>query len=429
MKKALALTLAVVMCLSLIPMTALAYGNEYIQLEKDNFDPNETITFGCAGFAALKEDRPLYVVIDRKDVNDDWKEVSGNIRQIEKQDTTNSIIAPAESGDYQLRAYIDLPANNKQVVTTIPFTVGKVAKDGAISLDKGAYTAFESINVTVSGIGEQMVTAKAFVGIYIKGAEHSSPAGFFYVKAGDSTEYLSAPNKNGEFEMRLYNRENLYNDETFVMSIPFTVSGATGSPWAQDELEMANAMGLIPDSLRGQDLARHITRAEFAAVAVKLYENLTGDEPTPVSPNPFSDTNDPEVLKAFNIGAVNGMSATTFEPNTPLNREQAATMLARVLKTAYIPGWTLPTDGNFTLNFAQPAKFADDDKIGDWAKPSVYFMVANEIIKGMGDNKFGPRNTTPAEDALNYAGATREQSLAIAVRIVENLKDKPLDYS
>lgn len=30
---------------------------------------------------------------------------------------------------------------------------------------------------------------------------------------------------------------------------------------------------------------------------------------------------------------------------------------------------------------------------------------------------------------LSVASATREQSLAIAVRMVENLKDKPLDYS
>ena len=32
------------------------------------------------------------------------------------------------------------------------------------------------------------------------------------------------------------------------------------------------------------------------------------------------------------------------------------------------------------------------------------------------------------EVALGYANATREQALKIAVGIVENLKDKPLDY-
>ena len=34
MKKAITLTLALVMCLSLIPLTAIAYGDGQIQLEK-----------------------------------------------------------------------------------------------------------------------------------------------------------------------------------------------------------------------------------------------------------------------------------------------------------------------------------------------------------------------------------------------------------
>ena len=49
-------------------------------------------------------------------------------------------------------------------------------------------------------------------------------------------------------------------------------------------------------------------------------------------------------------------------------------------------------------------------------------MVANEIIKGVGDNMFAPQNTTSEEEANGYANATREQALIIAVRMVENLK-------
>jgi len=104
--------------------------------------------------------------------------------------------------------------------------------------------------------------------------------------------------------------------------------------------------------LKGQDLAKPITRREFAAVSVKLYENLTGTKAMPAAVNPFTDTNDMEVLKAYNVG----------------------------------------------------------------------------ITAGTGDNMFSPRATTAAEEAALYASATREQALAIALRIVENLKDKPLDY-
>ena len=200
------------------------------------------------------------------------------------------------------------------------------------------------------------------------------------------------------------------------------------SGWAQLELLTADYLGLVPASLAGADLTQPITRAEFAAVSVKAYENLTGKATAPAASNPFADTADPEVLKAYNVGITAGTSATTFDPNTILNREQAATMLTRVLKAAYIPGWTLAADGNFTLNFKQPAPFADDANISDWAKPSVYFMAANGIIAGTGNGMFSPKATTTEEQAAGYANATREQAIVIASRMVENLKDKPLDY-
>jgi len=76
-----------------------------------------------------------------------------------------------------------------------------------------------------------------------------------------------------------------------------------------------------------------------------------------------------------------------------------------------------------------PEKFADDALISEWAKESVYFMVANKVIGGMGNNMFGPRNITEQETAMGYANATREQALAIAVRMVENIKDKPVNFS
>ncbi len=194
------------------------------------------------------------------------------------------------------------------------------------------------------------------------------------------------------------------------------------SEWATAELARADELGLIPETLEAADLTADITRAEFAAVAVKVYEALANGKAIPAVINPFTDTNDVEILKAYNIGAVNGTSATTYSPNDLLNREQAAAMLTRVFKKVSIPNWTLATDSQFTLPYEKPALFADDADISDWAKDSVYFMVANGIINGVGNNKFAPKNITSEEEATGYANATREQALIIAVRMVENLK-------
>ena len=168
------------------------------------------------------------------------------------------------------------------------------------------------------------------------------------------------------------------------------------SDWAKEELAKAEAV--IPESLKTADLTKNITRAEFAAVAVKAYEALKGTKAQPVATNPFKDTNDLEVLKAYNIGITTGTSETTFEPSALLNREQAATMLTRAYSKEKV-------------EYEKPATFADDNKIDDWAQDSVYFMASKGIINGVGDNKFAPDDN-----------CSREQAIIIAARMVANLK-------
>jgi len=144
----------------------------------------------------------------------------------------------------------------------------------------------------------------------------------------------------------------------------------------------------------------------------------------PAVTNPFTDCDDIEVLKAYNVGVTVGTSPTEFSPDQLLNREQAATMLTRVFKRVTMPGWTMATDLQFKLNYVQPPRFADDEYISDWAKDSVYFMAADGIINGLGDGRFGPRNITSDQEARGYANATRKQALLIAVRMVTNLGNR-----
>ena len=193
------------------------------------------------------------------------------------------------------------------------------------------------------------------------------------------------------------------------------------SAWAVAELVRAAELNLIPVALQDPnvDFRQPITRAEFAGVAVKVYESLANTTALPAVTNPFADTRDTDVLKAFNMGLMVGISDREFAPSVLLNREQAATALTRVFKRSTMPGWTFETDANFRLNYTRPSAFADDANISSWAKDSVYFMVANDVIRGVGNNMFAPRAVTTEQRARGYAQATREQALAIAVRMVE----------
>ncbi len=196
----------------------------------------------------------------------------------------------------------------------------------------------------------------------------------------------------------------------------YAEAGYTASDWAKAELKKAEEIGIIPESLMKADLTKGINRAEFAAVSVKLYEYLSG-EAAFIKQRPFTDTQDEYVLKAYALGITTGTSNTTFSPNDLLDREQAATMLARVYKLYTMKGWSIKKDANFPLKYENTEKFADDSKISDWAKDAVYFMAANGVINGVGDNKFAPTNITEAEKKSGYANATREQALLIATRM------------
>ena len=210
---------------------------------------------------------------------------------------------------------------------------------------------------------------------------------------------------------------------TTALAPPLPPVSNPHSPVLSDELARAAYLGLIPRSMQREDMDFRlpIRRSEFAGIVVNVYQQLANTTALPAVTDRFTDTRDSYVLRAYNAGLMVGVSATEFDPGAMLTREQAATALTRSFKRSTIPGWTFATDSVGLLTFDWPARFADDASISYWANESVYFMVANGIIHGAGNNMFSPRAITTAQQAIGYANATREQALVIALRMVENL--------
>lgn len=204
------------------------------------------------------------------------------------------------------------------------------------------------------------------------------------------TKYVTISNKN-----RIY-------VDVFMPKIEeseeYTWSKA--SEWAEPELKEASKQNLIPEIFDEANLTKNITRKEFAHTVVKMYEKITGQKAVPIAKNPFTDTKDKEVLKAYNIGITNGTSDTTFSPDALITREQMATMMTRALTKA----------GKDTSRPASAKLFADDSEFSEYAKDSIYYMSSIEIIKGVGENKFNAKGN-----------ASREQALAISIRCVKKV--------
>ncbi len=161
--------------------------------------------------------------------------------------------------------------------------------------------------------------------------------------------------------------------------------------WAKEEMQNANEKGLIPESIGGKDFRKKIDRKDFAGVAVRLYEALSGKKAELPKENPFADTTDEYVLKAYNLGITNGTSDTTYGPGADITREEMFTMLARALEKAGI---------DTAVPGAGKTAFADDDEIHSWSRPSVYFMQSRQILKGVGDNKMNPGGNAKIEEAI-----------------------------
>lgn len=164
------------------------------------------------------------------------------------------------------------------------------------------------------------------------------------------------------------------------------------SEWAIPELETANQKELIPDTLEGRNYTEAITREEFASAMVKLYESLNGLKVSDYSNNPFIDTDNEDIVKAYHLGITNGTSANTFSPNAKITRQEIATMIMRLVEASGV-----------YISSAQVSVydyFVDDIQIADWAKESVYFMNNKGIIKGRGNGVFAPLDNTSIEEAI-----------------------------
>jgi hypothetical protein len=189
------------------------------------------------------------------------------------------------------------------------------------------------------------------------------------------------------------------DDTTQILAMTVSDPAGTTDPlssasgWARDYLISAIGHNLVPTHLQS-DYRQAATRAEFAALAVRLYETVTGDEID--GRRVFVDTDDVNAQKLGAIGVTDGVGNDRFDPAATLTREQAATMIVRL---AGVIGQPI---------FAESPAFADNADISDWAFNAVGAMQASGIMIGVGDNRFAPQDPY-----------TREQSIIIMLRLFE----------
>ncbi|RBW67606.1 S-layer homology domain-containing protein [Bacillus taeanensis] len=169
-----------------------------------------------------------------------------------------------------------------------------------------------------------------------------------------------------------------------------------GDHWAFDSLiTFVDADLLSGYKLDGETYIKpntSITRAEFAAILVRVL----GLENSPITAKEFTDVKKgtwyyEPIMIARSNGIVNGMTETTFEPNTLLQRDQVAVMIVNTFKAT------------ISFNQGTPKKFTDVKNY--WATESINQASRVGIITGQTNTLFNP-----------YGKATRAEAITMADR-------------
>lgn len=174
--------------------------------------------------------------------------------------------------------------------------------------------------------------------------------------------------------------------------------------WAADNILFAASRGLLSgtsDTTFSPDTG--MTRGMF----VTALGRLAGINPDSYQTGKFTDVKAdayyaPYVNWAAQTGIVEGVTATTFAPDTNINREQMAVIMKNYAAKL---GYDLPQN-------LKAVTFADNTQISSWAKDAVKSMQQAGILTGKVNNRFDPKGT-----------ATRAEVATVLRRFVEIVID------
>lgn len=169
------------------------------------------------------------------------------------------------------------------------------------------------------------------------------------------------------------------------------------APWAQTAVEALAAKGIIngqSDTVFNPQAA--VTRADFVMLLAGALEVAPDDGTAAAS---FADVPAdayyaPAVAAFRALGLADGTEAGRFEPEMTITRQDAAVLLHRAL--ARVSGTSLPEAAPQEL----PSRFADADRIADYAADSIRSLAAAGLLHGDTDGLHPERSLSRAEAAV-----------------------------
>ncbi|MGN0711803.1 MAG: S-layer homology domain-containing protein [Anaerovoracaceae bacterium] len=186
-----------------------------------------------------------------------------------------------------------------------------------------------------------------------------------------------------------------------VVSVPQIAHGATFTDirghWAESYIYKAASYGIIKGDSEGTFRPDDkVTRAEFTSMVNKTLGN-SGYASITFTDVPSWQWYYNDVSKGVAAAFINGYSDNTFRPNDPIQRQEAAVILHRVVPAAEYASIT--------------SKFKDKAGIASWASDSVGRIYSKGYMQGNQDGYFNPT-----------ASLTRAEAAKILCDVFDNEK-------
>jgi acid phosphatase type 7 len=171
--------------------------------------------------------------------------------------------------------------------------------------------------------------------------------------------------------------------------------GSTHEPSIDRLAEAGIVRGVGPRTYRPAD---PVTRAQSVALVVRTYDHLAAQAdaaPLPAGPDAFDDDDgsvlEPDIDRAAAAGLAAGTGPRTFSPQLPVRRDQAASLLVRVLDLALAEGLADPPPAGPTAP-AQPEPTSEPT-----AEPTPTTEPTTEPTEP-GDEPTGEPTTDPSTE-------------------------------
>lgn len=383
-----------------------------ILLSKAEVKLNEPMSVTVKGLTDGQITNGAWIGIEKWDTKIENTEVEVYISDL-PTDNMYKFNAPQKFGRYEVRVFSDCSfANQNSFFGKEEFiVVSSKAKPGDIVISNTSVKPCEKMSVTINGLTEGEIKTGAWLGIARSNDKVENTVVDAYISdlpIGNKYEF-TAPIDPGIYEIRVFCSSSLMGEEYEYGKfgvVQFEVAGeppanidiSAGyeglSGWAAPEVNEARDENLVTDKVM-VDFPADITREEFCELAVLLYEKMTGNKAVMAEKNPFKDTKNPYILKAYNLKIVDGIGEGIFAPNNKVTRQEISVMLLRTLKVA------MP---NISTTSKFKTKFQDERAVASWALEAVRFMNANDIIKGSTVNGVSyilPKGNTTKEQAIS----------------------------